>query len=98
MIVQLLKSDDRDKRFIDILDNNSAIYSIGDAKYPTYTLHTDQGLYIVRHQTRGNWKDIFTHQVSGVLGGFHGISRQSLRVSETQDSVLELKIIDKTSY
>ena len=62
MIVQLFKSDKKDKRFKIILGDGSVVH-FGDQRYQNYTMHRDSDrkrLYIIRHQKNEDWDDIKT--------------------------------------
>ena len=57
MIVQLFKSDKKDKRFKVILGDGSVV-NFGSPEYENFTMHKDEGrkrLYIIRHEKNEDW-------------------------------------------
>ena len=60
MIVQLFKSDKKDKRYKVVFENGSVVH-FGSPEYKNFTMHRDEGrkrLYIIRHEKNENWNDI----------------------------------------
>ena len=62
MLIQLFKSNLKNKRYMVVFENGSTVH-FGDDRYQNYTMHKDEGrkrLYIIRHQKNEDWNDIKT--------------------------------------
>ena len=62
MIVQLFKSNLKNKRHMVVFENGSVVH-FGDDRYQNFTMHKDEGrkrLYIIRHQKNEDWNDMTT--------------------------------------
>jgi hypothetical protein len=57
MLIQLFKSNLKNKRYKVVFENGSVVH-FGDDRYQNYTMHKDEGrkrLYIIRHEKNEDW-------------------------------------------
>lgn len=104
MIVQLFKSDKKDKRYKVVFENtpggkaDGSVVHFGSPEYKNFTMHKDEGrkrLYIIRHEKNENWNDMKTAGFWSrwLLWNLPTIS-QSIRDTEKRFGI---KIVNKTS-